>query len=966
MPAVRGSTFGYETTTSNAGVVVPVCPNEANDLLIAVVMADTGSLTTFTATMPTGWKLLEEWFNTNPMIVYFKIASGSDTDLTIAATTHATTNETYNGSMTSFRDIDIVTPVSTLSLSSYSESNQDSTQNLGDGTTTGVAQSFTTPAATANTNAIGCFALAKFYLKKNGSPTGNITAKLYAHSGTLGTSSVPTGAALATSNTVAASTLTTSYQLISFPFPESNWFQFTANTNYVIALEYSGGDASNYVQVGYDSSSPSHGGNKSTFASAVWSAQSGHDCCFYANRFTFNLSNKASEARTNMPTISTVVDNSLVLYLGGNSGSAGTPSFIEGPISQIHASDGSAESHGLGWTFQKTAGTTPSTVYCSSVAIGASVKGVLQINPPITGATVIPPYCSLDNCIYIDPIAGTSAYNSNTALAATADTNFGTSLGGITANDATVSALTDKGINSFHSFGGLQNAATADQISGAELVLAAANRFNIGTKNLLCHVYPSLPADLQRFPSVSSNRGNWFGVRSNTGSGGATTGYKIWQVHGVNAPFDKGLHVPIIINAGAGNTKATSGTLDTAVIASVGFWTSGISTLQATIGFGSLWLMDSTIICGGNSSEPLTLEGIVNVTANYKERVSALLQGSKQILLLQQVQIGDGGTNPVYLNVDSGALEFPRQYNANTAQVNYNSIDDKCGISFYPGSSDTIIFKDTVVSSQSRYTFGLHASASTSATYDFSGSSVIGAGAISLNRAITITSLSINNYLSLNLNDADLVSCTITNVPATNDSVTSNSNTSFTSCNINVSAVTAGNRWLSVVSPAIFTSCTFTGGGGHAIRITTPGTYSLVGNTFTGFGANESTGAAIYNDSGGAVTLNVSGGVSSPTYRNGTSASTTVNNNVTITLTGLKSASEVRVYTDNAGQNDVVVDGVESSGTSFSFSVASSTTINIMINHLNYLPADIWQLSSGTSNFSIPISQFIDRQYNNP
>lgn len=887
MPAFRGFTFAYETTTTDAGLTIPVCASLANDALIAICMADTGTVSTFTATMPSGWKLLEEWFNTTPMIAYMKIASGSDTDLVIAATTHAGTTETYNGSMISIRDVDTVTPFGTANLSTYSESNRDSDQPLGDGTTTGVAQSFTTPATSASTNARGCFARAKFQLKKVGSPTGNIVAKLYAHSGTLGTSSIPTGAALATSTNVDVSTLTTSYAIIDFVFNESNWFQFVANTNYVIALEYSGGDVSNYVHVGYDASTPGHAGNKSTQAASTWTAQSGHDCCFTAQRFSFNMSNMAAAARTNMPQITTDRNDSLIVYLGGGSGSAGTPSFIEGPVTQIHGSDGAAESHALGWAFQKTAGATPSTVYCSIAITGASVKGVLQVNPPTTGATVVPAFVAQDDCIYIDPIAGTSAYNTNTALAATADTNFGTSLGGITANDATVAAMTDKGINSFHSLGGLTNAATAGQVSGAELVLAAANRFNLGTKNLLCHVYASTPADRQRFPAVASNRGFWMGVRSNTAAGGATTGYKIWQVHGVDAPFDAGLHIPIIINNGAGNTKATSGTLDAGVIASVGFWNSSIGALTNQHGVGSLWLMDKTVIGGGNATEPIGIPGLVNVLATGKERMSALQQGARQMLLLQDVQIGDGGTNAVYLDLDGTAIEFPRQYNAATAQVNYNSVNDKIGLLYYPGASDTIKHRNSVISSPSRFKWGLHASASASAAYDFSGLTVIGAGAITLNKAITVFGLTLNDYTTIDASSANLDTCTIKGAPTANDSLTTNGSTLIENCTITVTGVSSGNRLCSVANPEIFENCDFLGSGstGHAIRITTPGTYDIVGNAFTGFGADGSNSAAIFNDSGGLVTLNILSGGSTPTYRNGTSASTVINNAVAVKVT---------------------------------------------------------------------------------
>jgi len=86
---------------------------------------------------------------------------------------------------------------------------------------------------------------------------------------------------------------------------------------------------------------------------------------------------------------------------------------------------------------------------------------------------------------------------------------------------------------------------------------------------------------------------------------------------------------------------------------------------------------------------------------------------------------------------------------------------------------------------------------------------------------------------------------------------------------------------------------------------------------------------------------------------------------VNVTLTGLKSGTEVRVYNNNAGNNGSEIAGIESSSTSFSFDVESGSVINIMINHLNYLPADIWQFTV-SEDVTIPITQFIDRQYNNP
>jgi len=163
-----------------------------------------------------------------------------------------------------------------------------------------------------------------------------------------------------------------------------------------------------------------------------------------------------------------------------------------------------------------------------------------------------------------------------------------------------------------------------------------------------------------------------------------------------------------------------------------------------------------------------------------------------------------------------------------------------------------------------------------------------------------------------------------------------------------------------------YDSLEFTSDGtGHAILITATGTYNFNNIDFTGYGANGTTDAAVYNNSGGAVTINISGGTT-PTVRNGAGATTTIVAAVTITLTGLEPDTEVRVYLDNAGENGTEIAGVENSGTSFAFSAESGSTINIIINSLFYLPADIWGFVVPGSSTSIPIAQFPDRQYSNP
>lgn len=150
---------------------------------------------------------------------------------------------------------------------------RDTDQALGNGTITEVGESFVGNG--------GSLANVVFTLSKTGSPTGNLTAKIYAHSGVYGTSSVPTGTPLATSPVFDVSTLTTTPTATTIFFASQNQnITLTNATNYVVTLEYSGGNASNYVNVGIDSTSPTWGGNLSTYTSPTWTADGTKDAIF--------------------------------------------------------------------------------------------------------------------------------------------------------------------------------------------------------------------------------------------------------------------------------------------------------------------------------------------------------------------------------------------------------------------------------------------------------------------------------------------------------------------------------------------------------------------------------------------------------------------------------------------------------------------------------------------------------------
>jgi hypothetical protein len=164
-------------------------------------------------------------------------------------------------------------------------------------------------------------------------------------------------------------------------------------------------------------------------------------------------------------------------------------------------------------------------------------------------------------------------------------------------------------------------------------------------------------------------------------------------------------------------------------------------------------------------------------------------------------------------------------------------------------------------------------------------------------------------------------------------------------------------------------------GSGHAMEITTAGTYTLTGDTYTSFSASTgsngtpNTGAndaVIYNNSGGAVTLNISGG-DSPSIRNGASASTVVSNPVVFKVTNLvEGSAEIGVF---HASSRVRLAGVETCSTTFEYAYnapASATPVYLVVFGDVFKEIRLTGLELGADNQTIPVQQQTDRVYLNP
>lgn len=134
---------------------------------------------------------------------------------------------------------------------------------------------------------------AKFYLQwADKTLTGNLYAKVYNATGTMGTNARPTGSALATSGSINANTVTGIMKLYTFTFSGTNRINLTAGNNYIVVIYYDSGDSTHRLCVGLDGTSPTHSGNESNSVDgSTWSTLSLYDVIFYVyGNYTYTMS----------------------------------------------------------------------------------------------------------------------------------------------------------------------------------------------------------------------------------------------------------------------------------------------------------------------------------------------------------------------------------------------------------------------------------------------------------------------------------------------------------------------------------------------------------------------------------------------------------------------------------------------------------------------------------------------------
>ena len=400
--------------------------------------------------------------------------------------------------------------------------------------------------------------------------------------------------------------------------------------------------------------------------------------------------------------------------------------------------------------------------------------------------------------------------------------------------------------------------------------------------------YSTTSAAKGTFVVFEDNSGNWVAFRMS-------------QVTGL-VPQSAGQTFHAAINLQTATPLASGGTMNWANVVRFGYGihrVAGSTTARVLIALDA-YLSGRAQLIGGSASAPVTPAFLETAMNGWSDNPLVRKQSTQQIQMRSSLQFGDG-TNQTFVDISGSSIEFPPAFDTSFAKRFWQAGANGLDIRVKASSTDTMRIRNSVLATDTRQSFVIDSGSSASATYDFAGLVVSGFDVTNSVTGVTFNGANFRGCYTITLNGGSMSGCRV--------------------------AQSASASATTTTDPSKISGCAFTSGGtGHAIEITTPGTYTFSGNTFSGYGSAGSTDAAIYNNSGGAVTLNITGGGGTPTVRNGTSASTTINNNVSLTLDNLVVGSAIRIEKVSDGS---LVEFRTAASTSEVFAVPASVNYRV-------------------------------------
>lgn len=666
----------------------------------------------------------------------------------------------------------------------------------------------------------------------------------------------------------------------------------------------------------------------------------------------FNVTASTSNAPQSQFTSSavTTTTNDCLMIWAVSSDGAVTSALPNPGVHHLMSQDSATVSTAVAWGFQRNSGSTPRITWTQSLsedtnrmtlAIANATNGRIPayIDRSINPATVITPlhhFSTLNGIIFPGTLAGISTIGSKSTFFRAAV------------------ATADFGINPYSSAITLSPTLTpVTSSSGFRLGFTTPRTYSSGT--IACSFGCATPRNALTNLAKTSQTGTIVTLVDGTS---ASLSY---HIAAADSNPDSVSRSVFAINPRQRTTTITgSATFNSAVVTGVLFTTSTPKG-AASFYFSEMVHIDKLVVAGGDTNYPVDVDGLYSIGNSY--RLPVIQQtGASSLLSYTPIQIGGG--DQVNFALLNSTLQFPRIYDASKRQLSYHASPYDIGISYYGNPLDVISHKDSIISSPSPYYWDIHVSASSSASYDFSGLTIVGAG-VTLRNVTTFTSMNFIGASYISASSCALNECIISTVPSGGASFVVNSSSSIQNCTINVSTLNAGEGWCYTTTPNIFANNSFvsTGTAGHALVLLQTGTYSFTGNTFTGFGLSGSVNAALFNNSSGSITLNIVDG-DVPTYRDGINALTVINNAKTLTLTNIVEDSEIRVFRSS---DNVELASTESSTTTFEYqyNYVNDIDVDIVVLHISYEYLRLSSITLGSEGVSIPVQQRLDRVYSN-
>lgn len=333
-----------------------------------------------------------------------------------------------------------------------------------------------------------------------------------------------------------------------------------------------------------------------------------------------------------------------------------------------------------------------------------------------------------------------------------------------------------------------------------------------------------------------------------------------WVAYRLGYPALVGLVADIpqraVIALGAATAYASSASaINWSAVTKIGYFQHRVGSVATARSFSikNAMLWDTARVIGGNSIYPVQLSQWAD--AMFAAGIDGVqtLQGEGQLLGKSKLQIGDGAT-PTYFDLSPQAFAFPLAYSATDIKRQWNANASSVGVTIKASASDILLCSAGIFATSTAQPFTIHADSSVSASYSFSGASIVGWD-VTLKAGITASNATFKSGGKIAAKGANLTDVTVAKTTATDAAInwdTSGAVVTRTTIDLTGSTTDYHVELGTSVTAITLTDVTFIGTPGtdkvHVLATTGTVTITISGTTNLVAGDVTSAGATVVID----------------------------------------------------------------------------------------------------------------------